>query len=352
VGDLQANVDFTYAKSGGCQSLQFDFTNTSQWPPSRPFTDTSFVWDFGDGSPLVIAGMNVVTHTFPTAGPYTVILTLRDTAYCNYPDSDTMRINVAENVDASFSIPPTGCVPFSAEFDNTSLAGETWLWDFGDNTTSTDFEPVHVYSTPGTYQVVLIAYNPNTCNQTDTARFTITVYDSPVPDFTHSPVVPVVNTPVRFTNNSSPDAINFKWVFGDGDSLITTSRAPIDHQYNASGTFTACLTAYNEIGCESTVCRPVDALIEPLVDVPNAFTPQSNDVNSVVYVKGYGIAKMQFVIWNRWGQKVFETNNSKQGWDGRVKGVVQPMDVYAYTLSVEFFDGTKTTKKGDITLIR
>jgi gliding motility-associated-like protein len=61
---------------------------------------------------------------------------------------------------------------------------------------------------------------------------------------------------------------------------------------------------------------------------------------------------MRFMIYNRLGQKVFETNDRTQGWDGRFKGVVQPMDVYAYTLDVEFTDGTRTTKKGDITLLR
>jgi gliding motility-associated-like protein len=58
------------------------------------------------------------------------------------------------------------------------------------------------------------------------------------------------------------------------------------------------------------------------------------------------------MIWNRWGQKVFESADINSGWDGKFKGVVQPMDVYAYTLDVEFFDGTKVNKKGDITLIR
>lgn len=353
VGNLEADVDFTYAKSGpDCRSLQYTFTNTSVPPPSRLFTDTSFVWNFGDGSPLVIAGMNPVTHVFPTPGPYTVILTLKDTAYCNNPDADTALINVADVVRAAFTTPATGCLQYSAEFDNTSLAGESWLWDFGDNTTSTEFEPVHVYTAPGTYNVVLVAYNANTCNRTDTARFTITVFDSPIPSFSTLPLTPQVNTPVTFNNTSSPDAVRFRWDFGDGDTLLTTSRAPVDHQYQSSGTFNACLTAYNQIGCDSTVCLPVVAIIDPLVDVPNAFTPNSGDINSIVLVKGFGIAKMHFTIWNRWGQKVFETNNRNQGWDGRVKGVVQPMDVYAYTLSIEFSDGTKTTKKGDITLIR
>ncbi|HRG83989.1 MAG TPA: gliding motility-associated C-terminal domain-containing protein, partial [Chitinophagaceae bacterium] len=121
---------------------------------------------------------------------------------------------------------------------------------------------------------------------------------------------------------------------------------------NATGTYNACLTAYNAVGCDSTICLPVRALIDPLVDVPNAFTPLSNDENNTVFVRGFGIGKMSFTIWNRWGQKVFETNNRFQGWDGKLKGVVQPMDVYVYTLNVEFTDGTKTTKRGDLTLIR
>jgi gliding motility-associated-like protein len=160
------------------------------------------------------------------------------------------------------------------------------------------------------------------------------------------------NTPVTFNNLSSPDATHFKWKFGDGDSLLTSSRAPVNHQYNSTGTFNACLTAYNNIDCESTVCKQVKATVVMAVDVPAAFTPNSNDQNSILYVKGYGISKVQFTIWNRWGQKVFETTSLNQGWDGKVKGELQPMDVYAYTLNVEFSDGTRTTKKGDITLIR
>ena len=352
VGDLQANLAFSNIKLPPCTGFNYEFTNLSTTDITAPFRDTSFVWDFGDGSPRVVRGMLPIQHTFPGPGTYTVKLILKDTTYCNNPDSVEIQLDVAENVRASFTTPATGCIPYTAQFDNTSLAGETWLWDFGDGTTSTAFEPTHTYTAVGTYNVVLIAYNPNTCNGSDTARFTIQTFDAPVPDFSFAPIPAQENTPTTFSNLSSADAIRFKWVFGDGDSLITTSRAPVSHQYNATGTFNACLTAYNAAGCESTICRPVTAIIVPLVDVPNAFTPQSGDINSVVLVRGFGIARMQFIIWNRWGQKVFETNDRFRGWDGKVKGVLQPMDVYAYTLSVEFFDGVKTTKKGDITLIR
>jgi gliding motility-associated-like protein len=112
------------------------------------------------------------------------------------------------------------------------------------------------------------------------------------------------------------------------------------------------LIAFNVAGCTDTLCLPVTTIVVPGLDVPNAFTPNSGDVNSVIFVRGYGIARLRFTIWNRWGQKVFETADYRIGWDGTFQGKLQPMDVYAYTLEAEFFDGTRTTKKGDITLIR
>jgi len=360
VGDLRADLRPSWQPVGpGCPKFTYEFINNSVNSASQPFQDTSFVWDFGDGSPRVPAktgAANAVVHTYPALGTYLPMLILKDTAYCNNPDDSTFTISIADNVKAIIGTSPTGCIPYNASFTSKSLNGVFFQWDFGDpsspDNTSTQENPTHLYVNTGTYIVRLTATNNGTCNLTHDTTFTVNVFDAPIPDYSFSPDPPVANTPTVFANLSSPDAIRFKWNFGDGDSLLTTSRAPVEHQYNATGTFNACLTAYNAADCDSTICRPVMAIIIPLVDVPNAFTPQSGDMNSVVLVRGFGIAKMQFIIWNRWGQKVFETNNRFQGWDGKVKGVVQPMDVYAYTLSIEFSDGTKTTKKGDITLIR
>ncbi len=110
--------------------------------------------------------------------------------------------------------------------------------------------------------------------------------------------------------------------------------------------------AFNEFECSDTVCHPVETIINPLLDIPNAFTPGRFGQNSIISVHGFGIISMTWRIYNRWGQKVFETNNPGQGWDGTANGVQQPMDVYGYTLEALYEDGTKTTRKGDITLIR
>jgi gliding motility-associated-like protein len=61
---------------------------------------------------------------------------------------------------------------------------------------------------------------------------------------------------------------------------------------------------------------------------------------------------MDWKIYNRWGQLIFQSTNKQQGWDGTFKGKLQAMDVYVYTLDVEFTDGKKLRKTGDITLLR
>lgn len=352
-GNLKANLGFNAMKLEPCETFDYRFDNTSSAPAALPFNQTSFEWDFGDNTSRVIAGLNPVQHRYAAAGTYNVRLVLRDAGYCNSPDDTVQQLRVSAQVKARIETPATGCAPYTAVFNNVSEGGQQFSWNFGDNTPlSSDINPSHLYALPGRYTVTLTAIDPNTCNKQDVTQITIEVFGKPKAGFSTAPQPPTVNTPITFTNTASPDAVRFKYFFGDGDSLFTITRAPIQHEYNTTGTFDACQVAINQIGCADTVCSPVQTRIEPAIDVPNAFTPRSGDVNSVVYARGFGIAKMKFTIWNRWGQKVFESGSKNSGWDGKFKGVLQPMDVYAYTLDVQFTDGTKATKKGDITLIR
>ena len=189
----------------------------------------------------------------------------------------------------------------------------------------------------------LVARDPNTCNVVDSIEHMISVNTKPTANFIHSPNPPEVNKPVIFTNLSI-GGVRYKWIFGDGDSTVKTTMDTTVHQYNATGTYTACLITYNQYGCTDTICKPVQSQVIPLLDVPNAFTPGRFGRNSVVRVEGFGINRMMFRIYNRWGQKVFESNDRRLGWDGNFNGKPQPMEVYAYVLDVEFSDGTTDTK--------
>ena len=346
----KADLAFLATKLPPCQSLNYQFDNTTTFPAGKPFKAQSFTWDFGDGT-RVTPGPITTQHSFANAGTYNVHLILNDTSYCNSPDSVSKELRVSPLVKAQFETPASGCAPYTAVFNNTSLAGQQFFWDFGDGSTSTETNPVHVYNNIGSYHVKLVAVDSSTCNIIDSTSKDIGVHPLPTANFSVAPVPPQTNKPAVFTNLSS-GGIKYKWVFGDGDSTIKTTMDTVGHQYNQTGTFNACLIVFNEFGCTDTLCKPVDAVIEPLLDVPNAFTPGRFGKNSYINVIGFGIARMAWRIYNRWGVVVFETNDRKIGWDGTYKGQLQPMDVYAYTLDVEFVDGRKLRKTGDITLIR
>lgn len=346
----KANLNFDINKLPPCQSLNYLFTNTSIPPPAgKPFQPGSFTWNFGDGT-IMSPGTSPTTHSYAASGTYLVQLILSDTNYCNYPDTTTQTLRVSPVVKAQFEI-ADGCVPYNAMFNNTSLAGQSFFWNFGDGNTSTDINPVNTYTDTGTYTITLLAIDSNTCNIRDSTSRTIHVFPKPIADFTTQPLPATYNTPTIFSNSSS-GATHYIWLFGDGDSTHKNSADTVIHQYQETNTFNACLVAINQFGCADTTCHPVESLINPLLDVPNAFTPGRFGQNSIIMVKGFGIESMDWKIYNRWGQVVFESNNPFIGWDGTFNGATQPIGVYAYTLEAIFFDGTKTRKKGDITLIR
>jgi gliding motility-associated-like protein len=355
VSNNPATLNFDYAKIPPCTSLSYVFTNLSTAPPAVPFGASSFSWDFGDGTAPTPDGPSQITHSFQSPGSYNVTLSLTDTAYCNYPLDTTKVVNVAQNVKAQFVIPAVGCAPDSAVFNNTTIGGETYYWSWGDgsplDSTYSDTPTVHYYLNPGTYTITLVATNPNTCNLIDSTSSTITLYTKPTADFTYQPQPSQTNTPTVFVPTSSP-AVRYLWLFGDGSSEVKTTPDTVVHQYIQTDTFQVCLLVTNAEGCTDTVCHPVPALISPLLDVPNAFTPGRFGTNAIVKVVGFGIVHMTWRIYNRWGQVVFQSDDPNIGWDGYYRGQMQPMDVYAYTLEADFSDGTHATKKGDITLIR
>jgi gliding motility-associated-like protein len=348
----RVNVNALATKLDPCEANLYRFDNLSSIIPTKPFRDTSFTWIFGDNTPPVKAGLNPVTHQFAAPGTYTVQLILTDTNYCNAPDTFSIPLRVSPNVIASFEVASPGCAPYTVTFNNTTAGGQTFLWNFGNGSTSTDINPTATFATPGNYTVTLIANDPTTCNFADTTSRVVVVLDKPRALFTFTPNPSEENIITTFNNLSDP-AIRYKWLFGDGDSLITTRRDTlVRHQFPASGIYQVCLITFSDIGCSDTLCLPVEAIVSPIVDVVTAFTPNNDGVNDRAKVIGFGIIKMTFRIFNRLGQLVFESNDPAIGWDGRFKGVAQPMDVYAYTLDVELLSGEAIRKSGNITLIR
>ena len=118
------------------------------------------------------------------------------------------------------------------------------------------------------------------------------------------------------------------------------------------GTATYVVTATNDLGCTSTAS--VAFTLQRCLVVPNAFTPGNDDKNETfgVVLAGENITIVEFFVYNRWGQKVFEATPTVRTWDGKFDGKEAPSDVYVYSIIVRYPDGTQDAFKGDVTLIR
>ncbi|MBX9782482.1 MAG: gliding motility-associated C-terminal domain-containing protein [Chitinophagaceae bacterium] len=347
------DVKFDFARRG-CNSLTFDFTNTSDRLTSIPtFTSKSFAWVWGDGTKsdtIPAFAPNPLSHTFPSPGTYNVRLVLIDTNFCNSgEEAAIVNFSVIDNVRAGFRVDNL-CVPDTVNIVDTSLGALTYLWVSSDGQTSTDPIPAFVYTTPGTYTITQTVFNPNTCNLQATTSRTFTASAKPVPGFNYNPNPSRENTPTSFISTASPDVIRWQWNFGDG--ATSTLRNPIHQYIRPNPANIVCQTVFNAAGCQDSICIPVESIINILNDLPTAFTPNGDGVNDVFLVRGFGITKMTLRVFNRQGLMVFETQTQSIGWDGTYKGIPQPMDAYAWTLDVEYFTGDKLKKKGDVTLIR
>ncbi len=348
-----ASLKLAYTKIGNCLSNTYEFDNrASVHPPLKPFQPNSFIINFGDGSPILPMGAQTIQHTYPSTGIYNGWMALIDTNYCNRPDTLFFKLNIVAIIKAEFTPPPTGCVNSITQFTNSSIGGNNLVWYFGDGDSSILENPTHTYTTISNFLVKLIIYDSTSCNKKDSASYTYSVSNSPISQFDYSPNPPLTNSPVNFINQSS-GGNKYVWFYGDGDSLVTLNyNQNVNHIYASTNTFRSCLKVYNQFNCFDSSCKDVSARVSTLFDVPNAFSPNGNGLNDKIYVKGYGIKNMKWQIYNRWGGLVFTSTNISDGWDGTFNGKLQAQDVYHYTLVIEFFDDTKATRTGDITLLR
>lgn len=346
VSNAKIDAAFTATVIDTCFPFKASYINTSTYSPTP--AGTVFTWDFGDGSP-VFTGVTPGNRNYPASGTFTVRLIMTDPAACNTPDTATQTLTFKnDSVKADFAVPDLNCISDSFRVTNRSINAATYLWYFGDGKTSTLSSVSHKYDSTGTYKVTLVAYNPATCNRVDSVSKTITLYPSPVADFIYSPSVAETNVPYDFSNKSQ-NAITFSWNFGDGEGSKDINPS---HTYKRSGNYTVCLVAFNKEGCSDTICKQLTADVKPLADIPTAFSPNGDGNNDVLYVRGYGVQTVNLRIFNRWGEKVFETNDMNVGWDGTFKGKPQETEAYGFVLNVTFTDGTTFYKKGNVTLLR
>lgn len=235
-------ADFTTSNS--CLGTATNFSNVSGGA-------TKYTWNFGDGSKTSTA--KNASHTYTSAGNYTVTLTAENGAGCT--DVKTASVTIYGTPTAAFTA-SNACAGTSVSFTNNSSSG-SYVWSFGDGGASTATSPNHTYSTAGNYTVMLTVENGNGCKSTETSQ--ITIYALPTTAFATTSGCEKAG--IQFTNNTA-GTNTYAWTFGDAGT--STAKNP-SHTYASAGSFSVSLTATNGNGCSNRVTRTVVVSPQPKV---------------------------------------------------------------------------------------
>ncbi len=242
-----------------------------------------------------------------------------------------------------------GCLGDSVEMNPDPYLNATYEWSPPDGL-SDPFSPnpKAFAETSMTYSVYVV--NEFDCEIFDTTELVV-IDDIPFVDAFANPDTIYIGQSSQLisTDNSN---YTYEWFPAetlDDPNIFNPIANPIE-----TTDYNVVVTDFN--GCTNTATVRVVVLnppcIEPHIFLPNAFTPNNDGENDVLRLLGNNIDEMYLTIYNRWGQKVFESNDPDKGWDGTFKGEALAPDVYGFYLQVRCFNGDDFFKKGNIALLK
>jgi PKD repeat protein len=224
----------------GCAPLKVAFSGTSE-------KAVSWLWDFGNGKTSTLQNPEYV---YDSAGIFDVRVSILDGKNCPSSLGLPGFIKSQKNtVSANFTnATHQGCSPLTVLFNNQSLQGDSWLWDFGDGSQSTFKNPSHTYIKTGDFKVQLTSYSKENCS----AKF---IANGPIMVFLPKASFQMNQSPgcapyLASFKNTSALAQKYVWRFGDGDSSLDENPT---HTYLAPGDYSVTLIAINNSGCADTM---------------------------------------------------------------------------------------------------
>lgn len=261
------------------------------------------------------------------------------TDLCSNKDSSLLNITVNPLPVVDFtSDKQLICRGDDVQFTNNTTGATSYIWTFSATDQSKVISPKYNYTKAGTFDVKLTATSVVGCVNSLTKSSYITAIELPVSNFTFLPVEPTLANPeVTFTNLST-NYTTFEWDFGD----LTNEAAIADpiHKFKEKGTYKIRLVTSNSLGCSDTMIT--DLFVDDIyyLWVPNAFTPNNDEINNELKIVSKGVATSELAIYNRWGEKIFESDLNGKPFDGKDKdGKTLPRG--SYIMEIKLRDFTK-----------
>jgi gliding motility-associated-like protein len=259
--------------------------------------------------------------------------------------SDTSQITIVVNPlpnplfesDINFG----GCFPFAPIFtDLTGIESDgpesaNVIWNFGNGDTSLQVgSTIANYTEYGCYDVTLTSITAAGCFASVTLNDYVCVNEI-IADFIANPTEQQITNPFFEFINQSQNATSFEWNFGDS-SIISNETHP-DHTFDDVGDYLVTLVAFGQDGCTDTAIQIIQIKDEVVIHVPNTFTPNGDGLNELfipILFSGYDRKTgYEFIIYNRWGEIIFNTDVVGLGWDGTYKGIPVPDGSYNWEIN-------------------
>jgi gliding motility-associated-like protein len=232
---------------------------------------------------------------------------------------------------------------FSAQENGIPTNITQWNWNLGDGTNQSAPSFTHVYQANGAYPVSLYVITADGCSS-DTLRDVINIYGTNA--FAGNDTIVAAGQPVQL---QASGGISYSWSPSDG--LNNTGISNPIATVNQDKTY--YLKAYTPGGCPSYDTINIIIYQGPEFYMPTAFTPNGDGLNDVIKPFLVGVKRFDhFIVYNRYGQTIFQTTRQGYGWDGTFKGSRQPAGTYVWQISGEDYTGKKMFKKGTIILLR
>lgn len=346
-----------------------------------PFGVTpTYTWTGPDKPQSVVTPSNLsqVTVIAPKRLPSVVVFTVatgfNGVSGCKRIDTISVRVidcrpvnsnsvTFIMNIDNTDTICSRDCITFLATTDTLAGGPQTYSWTFkgGSPATSTDKSPTVCYNLPSNqtgWDVVLRVSNPYPVFETPSGSQAVKSFYGyirvlDVPNVTIiAPGQRKSDTAIKFNQSivlTATNALTYTWSPKYSISAVTGSVVTV----NPTKSTQYIVTGRNSKRCFSSDTINVN-VFEDCGDmfVPNAFSPNDDNVNDVLLVRGVCLETLTFMVFNRWGEKVFETNDVNVGWDGTFNGEKMNTGVFVYRLEGKTYEGKGFSLKGNITLMR
>ncbi|MFM7661045.1 MAG: PKD domain-containing protein, partial [Bacteroidota bacterium] len=341
-------VDFIATNNPLCENTLIQFDNLST-------TGIQYLWNFGDGN---FDNEFEPQHSFNGADNYSIQLS------ATYPltgcsKSILHQITIYSVPINSFSYSDSiSCGPLNVLYTADTL-NPSWNyeWDFGNGDVIEQIGSVGFqFNEEGCYDVSLTTTNQEGCSYTTTFNDIACMYDLPVASFSPNDFDASNYYPYFQFNNTSLNSNSFMWDFGDQTTSFGFSPS---HLYsNEMANYIVSLIAYNEIGCTDTSIIIVSVNEESIIYVPNTFTPDGDEYNQTfkpILTDGFKKDSYHLMIFNRWGEVVFESYDVEYGWDGSygTGGKKAQIGTYTWKIEISEFQSGETRRfTGHVNLIR